>query len=162
MPQIEVTFDIDANGIVNVTAKDTATGTEHNIVIKAQSGLSDDEIDRMVQEAEENREADEARRELAELRNEVDTSAWQNEKLLKEHSDKVDADVAEELTAAVAEARSAVEAGEKEGLEAAKAKLEEIGNRLAEKLYANAAADGGADEEEADEDVIDADFEETT
>jgi molecular chaperone DnaK len=132
MPQIEVTFDIDANGIVNVTAKDTATGTEHNIVIKAQSGLSDDEIDRMVQEAEENREADEARRELAELRNEVDTSAWQNEKLLKEHSDKVDADVAEELTAAVAEARSAVEAGEKEGLEAAKAKLEEIGNRLAE------------------------------
>ncbi len=162
MPQIEVTFDIDANGIVNVSAKDTATGTEHNIVIKAQSGLSDDEIDRMVQEAEENREADEARRELAELRNEVDTAAWQNEKLLKEHSEKVDPEIAEELTAAVAEARSAVEAGEKGGLEAAKAKLEEIGNRLAEKLYANAASEGGADEDDDDDDVIDADFEETT
>ena len=162
MPQIEVTFDIDANGIVNVSAKDKATGAEQHIVIKAQSGLSDDEIERMVQEAEENREADEARRELAELRNEVDTAAWQNEKLLKEHGDKVDPEIAEELTAAVAEARSAVEAGEKGGLEAAKAKLEDIGNRLAEKLYATAAAEGGEDDAGDDDDVIDADFEETT
>ena len=162
MPQIEVTFDIDANGIVNVSAKDKATGAEQNIVIKAQSGLSDDEIDRMVREAEENREADEARRELAELRNEVDTAAWQNEKLLKEHGDKVDEDIAEELTTAVAEARSAVEAGEKGGLEAAKAKLEDIGNRLAAKLYETAAAEGGDEESGGDDDVIDADFEETT
>jgi molecular chaperone DnaK len=96
VPQIEVTFDIDANGIVNVSAKDKATGTTQNIVIKAQSGLSDDDIERMVREAEENREADEARQKLAELRNEVDTLAYSTEKLVNEHGDKIEAESVEE------------------------------------------------------------------
>jgi len=170
VPQIEVTFDIDANGIVNVSAKDKATGKEQRIVIEAQSGLSDDDIDRMVREAEENREADEQRRALAELRNEVDTLSWSTQKLIDEHSEKLEADLIEEAKGAIAQAKEAVEANETSVLETAKTRLEAAAQKLAEKMYAQAGAPGaeGAPGPEAgapasdDGDVIDADFEDAT
>jgi molecular chaperone DnaK len=169
VPQIEVTFDIDANGIVNVSAKDKATGKEQRIVIEAQSGLSDSDIDRMVREAEENREADEQRRALAELRNEVDTLAWSTQKLIDEHGEKLEADLVEEAKGALDEAKQAVEANEQTTLEAAKTRLEAAAQKLAEKMYAQAGAAGeGAPGPDAgapagdDGDVIDADFEDAT
>ncbi|MCB9507236.1 MAG: molecular chaperone DnaK [Myxococcales bacterium] len=164
VPQIEVTFDIDANGIVNVSAKDKATGKVQNIVIKAQSGLSEDEIQRMVNEAEANRDADEERRKAAELRNEVDTLAYSTEKLISEHGEKMDAALKDDAQAAIAEARKAVEGGVSTELEAAKKRLEAAAQKLAEKMYADAGpTDGGAGQESAGADgtVIDADFEET-
>ncbi len=161
MPQVEVTFDIDANGIVNVSAKDKATGKEQNIVIKAQSGLSDDEIERMVREAEENREADEARRSTVELRNEVDTLAYSTEKLIKDAEDKFDDAQKEEATAAVAEARAAVEAGEQAGLESAKATIEAVAQKLAAVAYAGTEEGAAPEDTSNDDEVIDADFEES-
>ena len=164
VPQVEVTFDIDANGIVHVSAKEKATGKEQKIQIEAQSGLSEDEIERMVNEAEENRDADEARRELAELRNEVDTLAYSTEKLVTEHGDKLDDESRAEATAAVEDARKAVESSDKDALEAAKARIESIAQSMAAKMYETAGAEeaeaeGGDTVAEDDDEVIDADFE---
>ena len=165
VPQIEVTFDIDANGIVNVSAKDKATSKEQKITIEASSGLSDAEIDQMVRDAEENRAADEERQQLAELRNEVDTLAYSTEKLINENGEKVADDDKAEATAAVEEGRAAVEASDKGALESAKARLEAIGQKIAQQMYESAASQGGEDLNDADggdDDVIDADFEDAT
>jgi molecular chaperone DnaK len=161
MPQIEVTFDIDANGIVNVSAKDKATSKEQNIVIKAQSGLSDAEIERMVREAEQNRDADEQRQKAAELRNEVDTLAYSTEKLIKEHGETMDPALKADAEAAIADARKAVESGDHAGLSAAKTRLEDAAQKLAAKMYeaAGAAQGGAGDHASADDTVIDADYE---
>jgi molecular chaperone DnaK len=127
MPQIEVTFDIDANGIVHVSAKDQATGKEQKIAIQSSGGLSDDDIERMVREAEENAEADKRKREVIETRNGAETQIHMAEKQLKEHEDKIPAELKAEVEAAITEARSAI-AGD--DLEAMKPVLERFGQKL--------------------------------
>jgi molecular chaperone DnaK len=167
VPQVEVTFDIDADGIVHVSAKDKATDKEQSIKIKSSSGLSDTEIDQMVKDAAEHAQEDEERRSLADLKNEVDGMHYQIEKQIKEFDDKLDAEDKAGLEEALAAAKAAVESGEKEALEAAKATLEERAHKLAEKAYSQAtAAQEGAGGGEAgpapdagsDDDVIDAEF----
>ncbi len=170
IPQIEVTFDIDKNGIVTVSAKDQGTGKSQNITIKSSSGLSDDEIDRMVQEAEENAEADKKRKEEVELRNEADQLVFQTDKTLKDLEGKVDADEVKKAEEARDELKEAIEADDLELIKEKRDALSEIVQDLTVKLYEQAAAEqqaqeGAADSAEgssadADEDVVDADFEE--
>jgi molecular chaperone DnaK len=168
MPQIEVTFDIDANGIVSVGAKDKATGKEQQITIQASGGLTDDDIDRMVQEAEDNAEADKARKELVEARNQAESLIHSTEKSVEEHGDKVDPSTVEAIELAVASLRDDVE---KDDITAEKLKsgiqnVTEAAMRLGEAIY-KAQADSGSDEPqsadagpaEADDDIVDADFE---
>ena len=167
VPQIEVTFDIDADGIVHVSAKDKATSKEQSIKIKSSSGLDDREIDRLVREAEEKAKEDEERRSLAELRNNLDTMSYQIEKQLKDLEGKVDGSDVAGIREAIEEARAAVKDGDRATLEAAKTKLEERAHKLAEKAYAQAASEGGdaagpapggAASGSSDDDVIDAEF----
>ena len=167
IPQVEVTFNIDADGIVHVSAKDKATDKEQSIQIKSSSGLEEAEIEQMVKDAAEMAEEDEQRRSLAELRNSVDSLAYQVEKQLKDLADKIDDADRGLLREAVDAAKKAVESGDKDTLEAAKATLEERAHQLAEKAYAQATegadgADGSPDSTQAssddDGDVIDAEF----
>ena len=167
VPQIEVTFDIDADGIVHVSAKDKATNKEQSIKIKSSSGLSDDDIDRLVKEAEEKAKDDEARAEVAELKNKVDSMAYQVDKQLKEMGEQLEAEDKAGLEEAVAAAREAIESGDKAALEAAQKTLEERAHKLAEKAYAQAASGAEGQGPEAstdagpaskDDDVIDAEF----
>lgn len=161
-PQIEVTFDIDANGIVNVSAKDRATGKEQKIVIEASSGLSDADIQRAVDEAEANREEDERRQKMVETSNQVDSLAYSLEKLVNENREKLDAALVEKAEAAVKTGREAVEAKDLDRLEAAKGELEAISHQMAEEMYrAASAAEGGeaGDGAQSNDDVIDAEFE---
>ncbi|EOT42851.1 molecular chaperone DnaK [Enterococcus columbae] len=166
IPQIEVTFDIDKNGIVNVSAKDLGTQKEQKITIKSSSGLTDEEIERMVKDAEANAEADKARKEEADLRNDVDTLLFTVDKTLKELEGKVDAEEVKKAETARDELKAAVEANNIEEMKAKRDALNEIVQNLTVKLYEQAAqaqqaaqqdpnaAQGGAD------DVVDADFEE--
>ncbi len=164
VPQIEVSFDIDKNGIVNVRAKDLGTQKEQTITIKSSSGLSDDEIERMVKDAESNAEADKARKEEVDLRNDVDALLFTVDKTLKELEGKVDADEVKKAEDARDELKSAVEANDIEQMKEKRDSLNEIVQSLTVKLYEQAAqqqaqenpeaAQGGAD------DVVDADFEE--
>ncbi|AXG37864.1 MULTISPECIES: molecular chaperone DnaK [Enterococcus] len=164
IPQIEVTFDIDKNGIVNVSAKDLGTQKEQKITIKSSSGLSDDEIDRMVKDAEANADADKARKEEVDLRNDVDALLFSVDKTLKELEGKVDADEVKKAEDARDELKAAVEANDIELMKEKRDALNEIVQNLTVKLYEQAAqqqadadpnaAQGGAD------DVVDADFEE--
>ncbi|GAA5317887.1 MAG: molecular chaperone DnaK [Candidatus Pelagadaptatus aseana] len=167
MPQVEVTFDIDANGILNVSAKDKATGKEQSIVIKASSGLSDDEIESMVRDAEANAEADKAFEELVTARNTLDGLIGATKKTLEEAGDKATAEEKSAIEAALAEAEEAVKGDDKEKMEAATTKLTEASGSLAQKLYAEQAAQQQAGAEgaeqaapEAEEGVVDAEFEE--
>ena len=166
LPQIEVTFDIDANGIVSVGAKDKGTGKEQSITIQASGGLSDDDIDAMVREAEENAEADKERRGLVEAKNQAESLIHGTAKSLEEHGDKVD----EKTTAAIEEASEALrEAAEGEDLEDIKAKtqsLTEAAMKLGEAIYAASENTEGSMPHEddleprpVDDDVVDADFE---
>ncbi len=164
IPQIEVTFDIDKNGIVNVSAKDLGTQKEQTITIKSSSGLSDEEIERMVKDAEANAEADKARKEEVDLRNDVDALLFTVDKTLKELDGKVDADEVKKAEEARDELKAAVEANNIEEMKTKRDALNEIVQNLTVKLYEQAAqqqaqqdpnaAQGGAD------DVVDADFEE--
>jgi len=172
MPQIEVTFDIDANGILNVSAKDKGTGKEQKIVIQSSSGLSKDEVERMRKDAEAHSAEDDARRALAEARNKAESAIYETEKLLKEHGDKAPADVRERIESkkkAVAEAKAS---DDPKKIEAAVEALMEASQEVAKKLYEEAAksspgAAGPSSASEAakgtgaggPEDVIDADFE---
>lgn len=171
MPQIEVTFDIDANGILNVSAKDKATGKEQSIVIKASSGLSDDEIDKMVQDAEANAEADRKFEELVTSRNTLEGLIHATKKTLEEAGDKATAEEKSAIESALKEAEEAVKGDDKEAIEAATKKLSDASGSLAQKLYAEqaqqsggAAGDAGAEqaksESAADDSVVDAEFEE--
>ncbi|MYM64510.1 molecular chaperone DnaK [Pseudomaricurvus sp. HS19] len=164
MPQIEVTFDIDANGILNVSAKDKATGKEQSIVIKASSGLSDEEIEAMVQDAEANAEADKKFEELVTARNTLDGLISATKKTLEEAGDKVTADEKSAIEAALAEAEEAVKGSDKEAMEAASTKLTEATGPVAQKMYAEQAAQAEgaaqADAGAADDGVVDAEFEE--
>jgi molecular chaperone DnaK len=166
MPQIEVTFDIDANGILNVSAKDKATGKQQSIVIKASSGLSDAEIEKMVKDAEANAEADRKFEELVSARNTLEGLIHATKKTVQEAGDKATADEKSKIEAAVKEAEEVVKGNDKEKIEAATQKLTEASQSLAQKLYAeqtagadNAQADGKADSK-AEEGVVDAEFEE--
>jgi molecular chaperone DnaK len=161
MPQIEVTFDIDANGILHVSAKDKATGKSQNIVIKASSGLSDDEIENMVSDAESHAEEDRKFRELVDARNQADGLIHAAEKTLKDLGDKATADERMAVENAVADLKKAVEGDDKEVIEKKTAALGEASGGLAQKLYAEQAADSAADGVESPDDgIVDAEFEE--
>ena len=162
-PQIEVTFDIDANGILNVSAKDKATGKEQSIVIKASSGLSDEEVEQMVQDAEAHAEEDRKFQELVGARNAADALIHSTEKSLTDLADQVEADEKATIEAAVEALREAVKGEDKDDIEAKTTALSEAAAKLAEKAYAqNAeAGEGAADNAEAAaDDVVDAEFEE--
>ena len=169
VPQIEVTFDIDKNGIVNVRAKDLGTGKEQTITIKSSSGLSDEEIERMVKDAEANAEADKKRKEEVDLRNEVDQLIFTVDKTLKDLEGKVDAEDVKKAETARDELKAAVEANDLEAMKAKRDALNEVVQNLSVKLYEQAAAasqtaQGAAGAEQASsqpqDGVVDADFEE--
>ena len=162
MPQIEVTFDIDANGILNVSAKDKATGKEQSIVIKASSGLSDEEIDAMVKDAEANAEEDKKFEELAQARNTADGLAHAAKKTLEEAGDKASDDEKSAIEAAIAKVEEAVQGDDKEAIDSAAKDLSEASSGLAQKLYAEQQAQSAdaADDQPAGEDAMDAEFEE--
>jgi molecular chaperone DnaK len=169
VPQIEVTFDIDANGIVHVGAKDLGSGNEQKIEIRASSGLSDEEIDRMVTDAESHADDDKRLRRLADARNGAEARAHEAERQLKDNGDKVDAAVRGDVEAAVAAAKTAAEGDDAEDIEAKSAALTEALHRMSEQIYqqaaaqqaqANPAGDGAGVEEpveDADYEVIDED-----
>ncbi|MGG3915563.1 molecular chaperone DnaK [Rossellomorea vietnamensis] len=165
VPQIEVKFDIDKNGIVNVSAKDLGTGKEQNITIKSSTGLSDDEVERMVKEAEENAEADKKRKEEVELRNEADQLVFQTEKTLKDLEGKVEEDEVKKAEDAKAELKEAIEKDDLDLIREKKDALQEIVQSLTMKLYEQAqaeaqAAQGTEGEASKDDDVVDAEYEE--
>ena len=168
MPQIEVTFDIDSNGILNVSAKDKATGKEQSIVIKSSSGLSDEEIEQMVQDAEANAEADKEFEEMIQVRNTADGLVHATKKTLEEAGDKATAEEKEAIEKAIADVEEAMKGTDKAAIETATAALTEASSALAQKLYAEqqaaeqAGAEGGEQAQEAgqDDDVVDAEFEE--
>ncbi|KZZ11663.1 molecular chaperone DnaK [Oleibacter sp. HI0075] len=167
MPQIEVTFDIDANGILNVSAKDKATGKEQSIVIKANSGLSDEEIEKMVSDAEANAEADKKFEEMVQVRNTADGLIHATRKTLEEAGDKATDDEKSAIEAAIADLEEALKGDDKDNIEAKTNALTEASSSLAQKLYAEQAAQaeaaGGAEQADSasqDDDVVDAEFEE--
>lgn len=161
MPQIEVTFDIDKNGIVNVTAKDLGTQKEQKITIQSSSSLSDEEIERMVKDAEANAEADKKRREEVDLRNEADQLVFATDKAIKDLEGKVDAAEVEKAEAAKEELKKALEGNDIEDIKAKKDSLNEIVQALSMKLYEEMAAQQGAEGAQntnPEDDVVDADF----
>ena len=173
MPQIEVTFDIDANGILHVSAKDKGTGKENKITIKANSGLSDEEINRMVKDAEAHAEEDKKAHELVESRNQCDAMIHSVKKALTDHGDKMEADEKTQIEAAVKEAEEALKSGDKAEIEAKTQALATASQKLGEKIYAQQEASGagpgagsgsgpaesGAKQDKKDEgDVVDAEF----
>jgi len=162
MPQIEVTFDIDANGILNVSAKDKATGKEQSIVIKASSGLSDEEIDAMVADAEANAAEDTKFEELAQARNTADGLAHAAKKTLEEAGDKASDEEKSAIETAIAKVEEAVKGDDKEAMDAAAKELSEASATLAQKLYAEQQAEEGQGEsaEQSADDAMDAEFEE--
>ena len=165
VPQIEVTFDIDANGLVSVTAKDKGTGKEQQIKIQASGGLSDADIDQMVRDAEAFAEEDKKRREAAEAKNNAESLVHSTEKQLQEHGDKIDASLKGEIEAAVAETKTAIEGGEPEAMKEKATALAQIAMKLGEAIYKEEQASGGAseataEEAPADENVVDAEFSE--
>ena len=162
MPQVEVTFDIDANGILNVSAKDKATGKSQNIVIKASSGLSDDEIDNMVRDAESHAEEDRKFRELVDVRNQADGLIHAAEKTLKDLGDKATSEERMNIENAVSDLKSVLEKDDKEAIEKKTAALAEASGALAQKMYTEqqSTESDGESEAESGDDVVDAEFEE--
>ncbi len=166
MPQIEVTFDIDANGILHVSAKDKGTGKEAKITIKANSGLSEAEIQKMVQDAEANAAEDHKAFELATARNQADSMVHSVKKALKDFGDKVGADEKAKIEAAITETEAAIKAGDKAEIEAKTQALAEASHKLSEQMYAKDQAAGGGESGpdagagKKDDDVVDAEFEE--
>ncbi|MDY0292738.1 MAG: molecular chaperone DnaK [Desulfuromonadaceae bacterium] len=166
VPQIEVAFDLDANGILNVSAKDMGTGKEQSIRITASSGLSDEEIEKMIKDAELHEGEDKKRRELIEARNQADSLVYSTEKSLKDNEDKVDAETKSNIEAALEDVKKAIEGDDTEAINKAVETLSQASHKLAEAMYAQAQQEGeagaGAEQaeaEEGDEDVVDAEFE---
>ena len=167
MPQIEVTFDLDANGILNVSAKDKATGKEQSIRITASGGLSEDDIEQMVADAEANAEADKKFEELVTARKAADGMINAAKKTLEEAGEHATDDERSSIEAAISEAEEALKSDDKDTIEAATTKLTEATSGVAQKMYASQAASGDASSEQAapaddvvDGDVVDAEFEE--
>jgi molecular chaperone DnaK len=172
VPQIEVTFDIDANGIVHVSAKDLGTGKEQSIKITASSGLSEEEIQRLVKEAELHADEDKGRKELVETRNQADNLIYSTEKSLNELGDKVDAATRSDIESAVADLRGVMDGGDKAAIETKMQALTQASHKLAEQMYSQASQQQAGAEQPgaegattgaaggADDDVVDADYEE--
>ncbi len=171
VPQIEVTFDIDANGIVHVNAKDMGTGKEQSIKITASSGLSDAEIEKLVKDAEMHAEEDKKRKELIEARNHADSLVYSVEKNIREFGDKVDAAEKTKIEEAIARVKKAIEGDDLDEIKKSQDELTNVSHKLAEAMYAktaggpggpDAAGTAGADTTGGgkDDDVVDADFEE--
>ncbi|WP_420605586.1 molecular chaperone DnaK [Novosphingopyxis sp.] len=177
VPQIEVTFDIDANGIVNVSAKDKGTGKEQQIKIQASGGLSDSDIDQMVQDAEKFADEDKQRREEAEAKNNAESLVHSTEKQLEEHGDKVEASLKTEIEAALAETKTAIEGGDPEAMKTKSEALAQAAMKMGQAIYEQQQAEGGSDagagaatgdvaggpgsgSGAGDEDVVDAEFSE--
>ena len=168
-PQIEVTFDIDANGIVNVSAKDKGTGKEQKIQIQASGGLSDEEIQKMVKEAEANKEADKKKRESVDARNQADSLIFSTEKSLKEHGDKITADEKKAIEDGISDLKKSLEADDSEDIKKKTQNLIQTSMKLGEAVYKSQQKDqsktenpkeAGPDDKDKDkEDVVDADFE---
>jgi molecular chaperone DnaK len=174
MPQVEVTFDIDANGIVNVRAKDTATGAEQKITISGSSGLSKDEVDRMVKDAASHATEDQSRRELIDARNQADSLAYQVEKTINDNREKLPVGELSKAEAAVADARKASQGEDVAAIKQALDALQRASHGLAQHLYQGAqgargaqgaqgapGAQGAAEPDVKDGEVIDAEFAET-
>lgn len=165
VPQIEVAFDIDADGILNVSAKDKGTGKEQNIVIRSSGGLSDDDIENMVRDAEANAEADAERRQIIESKNELDSLVYNTQKSLDEHGEKLEDDVKAEVEKAIAEAK---EVKDDDNLEVLKSKVEALNQaslKIGQSVYGQQQKEGGAEgepseEEKKDDNTVDADFKE--
>jgi len=169
VPQIDVTFDIDANGIVNVSAKDKGTGKEQQIKIQASGGLSDSDIEQMVQDAEKFAEEDKKRRADAEAKNNAESLVHTTEKQLEEHGDKIDADLKGQIEAAVKETKEAIEGGDAEAMKTKSEALAQVSMQMGQKIYEAEQAAGGeagdaaaadAAAKAADDDVVDAEFSE--
>lgn len=172
VPQIEVTFDIDANGIVHVLAADKATGKSQNIVITSGSGLTEEEIKRMVTEAEKNRETDKKRREVVDARNNLDSLVFASEKAIKDAGDKVPADKKAEIEGAISEAKTKLASESLDEIKAATERLQNVAHSLAQFMYAQPGTDAGAggqqaqggpessDKKDDGDDVVDADYKE--
>ena len=167
VPQIEVTFDIDANGILNVSAKDKATGKEQKIVIKASSGLSDEEVDKMIKDAEAHADEDRKHREMVGTRNQADAMVHATEKSLKDLGDQAEAEDKTNIESAIAALKTALEGSDKADIESKTEALAEASSKLAEKAYAANAegaepadANASAESGETNDDVVDAEFEE--
>jgi molecular chaperone DnaK len=175
VPQIEVKFDIDANGILSVSAKDLGTGVEQTVKVEQSSGLSEDEIKAKLREAEQNAETDKKKKQLVEARNEAESRAYQLEKLIKQQGDKLKESDKSALEAAIAKVREAAKGDDPARIKSAVAELEAASHAMSEALYkatAGAGADGGAQDgasangasgatsgQSADDDAIDAEFE---
>jgi molecular chaperone DnaK len=169
-PQIEVSLDIDANGILNVSAKDKATGKQQSIVIKASSGLDDAEIDRMVKDAEAHAEEDKKFHEMVDARNQGENLIHATKKSMTELGDKLEADEKTSIEAAIADLEEALKGDDKDAIEAKTKALSEASAKMAERLYAQQGAagaegaapgaDAGQQQSKADDDVVDAEFEE--
>ena len=168
VPQIEVTFDIDANGIVSVSAKDKGTGKEQKITIQASGGLSDEDIEKMVKDAEENAESDKARRELVDAKNQAESLIHSTEKSLEEHSDKVDPTTVEAIELAIAALKDELETNDAGKIKAGIQNVTEAAMKLGEAIYKAAQDEGDDDIAESadaprgkndDDDIVDAEFE---
>jgi molecular chaperone DnaK len=168
LPQVEVTFDIDANGIVNVSAKDMGTGKEQSIKITASSGLSEEEIDNLVKDAETHAEEDKKKRELVDARNNADSLIYSTEKAIQEAGDKLDESTKSDIDKTIEDLKKAMETDNTEEIKQLTEALTQASHKLAESMYAQASAQGQegaegaepASDSEKDEDVVDADFEE--
>ena len=170
VPQIEVNFDIDANGILNVSAKDKATGKEQSIVIKASSGLSDDEIENMVKDAEAHAEEDKKAKELVETKNMAEQMIHATKKSLNDLADKVEDKEKSDIEAAISDLEEALKGNDKEAISEKTNKLTEVAGKLAERAYAeqqnstndesNANSDTSGNDNASDNDAVDAEFEE--
>jgi molecular chaperone DnaK len=170
IPQIEVTFDIDANGIVNVSAKDLGTGKEQQITITSSSGLSENEIDQMVKDAESHAEDDKKKREAVDVRNQADSLVYQTEKLLNENREKIPASDVSAIEEAIKQTKEAIESNDVNQMQTAIDNLTKASHRIAEVMYQQQTQQPGGPQpgpeagpqpgsEKKDEDVVDAEFE---
>ena len=162
VPQIEVAFDIDADGILNVSAKDKGTGKEQNIVIRSCGGLSDEDIERMVSDAEANAEADALKRQVIESKNEIDSLIYSTEKTLAEHSEKLEAEVKDEVQKAIDDAKSVKESDDLDDIKAKISSLQQSSLKIGQAIYGQSQQGGEGGEEKKDDDTVEADFKEKT
>lgn len=154
LPQIEVSFDIDADGILNVSAKDKGTGKEQNIVIKSSGGLSEDDIEKMVQDAEANAESDARRRQVIEARNEIDSLIYSTEKSVTDNGDKLDADTKSEIEKAIAEAKEVKDGEDLEAINAKKDALNQASLKIGQAIYSQQSGE----EKKEDDGTVDAEY----
>merc|ERR1712070_1179559 len=158
VPQIEVSFDIDADGILNVSAKDKGTGKEQNIVIKSSGGLSEEDIEQMVRDAESNAESDAKRRQLIESKNEIDSLIYSTEKSVTDNGDKLDAETKSEVEKAIAEAKEVKDGDDLDLINAKKEALSQASMKIGQAMYASKAEEGNAEGGDASENTQEAEF----